>query len=153
MGGRKGRDKRVLACPPPTLLREQQVRVGFSPPQSALALSIGVRRPPLAEVVGGMPPEATVGLAALLAATFRMSSPIPSLTLASAATTGVGVVALTGADLMDTQAQAVGELSSAGGAAFSRHDLRRWAALHGRTPGTTSRMSSSARHAGAYEHS
>ena len=134
MGGRKRRDKGLLACPPPTLLREQQVWVRFAPPQSALALSIGVRSAPVAEVVGGMPPEATVRLAALRAATFRVSSPIPGLAIAGAAPTGLGVVALTGTDLVDAQAQPGGELSSARVTALSRHDLRRWAASHGRTP-------------------
>jgi hypothetical protein len=134
MGGRKGHDKGLLTCPPPTLLREQQLRVRFAPSQAAVALSIGVRRAPMTEVVRGTPPEATVRLATLLAATFRVASPIPSLALTGTATSGVGVVALTGANLMDAEAHAVGELSSTGRAAFSRHDLRRWAASHGRTP-------------------
>ena len=134
MGGRKGDDEGPLTCPPPTLLREEQLRVCFAPSQSALALSMGVRRAPVAEVVGGTPPEATVRLSTLLAASFRVTSTIPSFTLTGTATSGVGVVALTGADLVDTQAQAVGELSSAGVTALSRHDLRRWAASHGRTP-------------------
>jgi len=134
MGGRKRLDKSLLTCPPPTLLREQQLRVCFAPSQSALALSIRVRRAPVTEVVRGTLPEATVCLATLLAASFRVASSIPSFALTGTATSGVGVVALTGADLMDAQAQAIGELSSAGATALSRHGLRRWAASHGRTP-------------------
>jgi hypothetical protein len=134
MGGRKRHDKSLLARPPATLLREEQLRVRLAPPQSALALSIGVRCAPVAEIVRGTPPEATVRLTTLLPATFRVASPIAGLALTGVATTGVGVVALAGADLVDTQAQAIGELASAGVTALSRHDLRRWAATHGRTP-------------------
>ena len=55
-----------------------------------------------------------MGLAHLLAATLRVSGPVTGFALAGAPTTGVGIVTLAGPGLMDAQAQAVGELTSAG---------------------------------------
>ncbi len=102
------------AGPPPTPLREQRLPVREAPPLSALALAVRVSCAPGAEVVRGTKPQATVGLAHLLAATLRVSRPVTGFALAGPTTTGVGVVTEAGPRLMDAQTKAVGELTSAG---------------------------------------
>ena len=134
MGWRQGHLLGHLAFPPPTPLCEQRFPVREAPPLSALALAVNVSCAPGAEVVRGTKPQATVGLAHLLATTLRVSRPVTGFALAGPPTTGVGVVTRAGPRLMDAQTKAVGELTSAGLASLFRHNLRRCLALHGRIP-------------------
>ena len=125
---RQGHQLGLLACLPPAPLCEQQLRVREAPAPSSLALTLRMSCAPGAEVVRGTTSQATVRLAHLLPATLPVTGPVPRLALAGAAATRVGVVTLAGPGLMDSQAEAVGELTFAGGTALSRHDLRQWAA-------------------------
>jgi hypothetical protein len=121
---RKGYLLGLLARPPPAPLSEQQLRVREAPALSALALALGVCCAPGAEIFRVTKPQATVCLAHLLPTTLGVSGPVAGLALSGAAATGVGIVTSARPGLMDSQADSVGELTSAAGTALSRHDLR-----------------------------
>ena len=100
-------------------LREQQLRVREAPSLSALALALGVRQAPSAEVIRPAKPQATVCFAHLLPASLGVAGPILGLAIAGPPTTCAGVVTLDRPGLMDAQAKTVGELASASVTALS----------------------------------
>lgn len=122
--GRHGYLFRLLAGTPPPLLRKNQMWVCGTPASPAFAFGLGVLRAPGPKVIGGSSPQAAVRLAYLLAATLRVAGPVARFTLTRSLASRAGIVTGMCARLVDSQADSVRELTSAGMASLSRHGLR-----------------------------